>query len=309
MTDLPMRHRRCETPPYVPRADAPGRLLGGGLLVLAALLVATTLLGPVGFAAIRYPIPDDGALMSQLVALDIFAVAVVTPLALCAAVLVLRRHPLGGVMSLAPSVYTAYMVPQYVLGPQYLRYDGNSEAFFPLQLALFVLGWTTALLAWQQITLATWAPPGRRERITGGVLIPLLAIMTFTRYVPALRDAAGAHPSTADYREGPGYFWTITLLDLGVALPAAIAAAVGMPHGSPWARKVALVLSGWLALVGPAVACMAISAWLRDVPDASAGQAAAMTGLGVLCAALALTLLTAVRPAAQQGQGNEKKAG
>ncbi|MFF8925917.1 hypothetical protein ACF1AO_01510 [Streptomyces longwoodensis] len=308
MSDLPMRHRTCETP-YAPTAHTPGRLLGGALLVLAALLVATTLLGPVGFAAIQYPIPDDGALMSQLIALDIFAAAVVAPLTLCAAVLVWCQHPLGGVMTLAPSVYTAYMVPQYVLGPQYLRYDGNSQTFFPLQLVLLVLGWTTALLAWQQIPTATWAPPGRRERITGGVLIPLLAIMTFTRYVPALLDAAGAHPSAADYREGPGYFWTIALLDLGVALPAAIAAAAGIRHGSSWARKVALVLSGWLALVGPAVAGMAISAWLRDVPDASAGQAAAMTGLGALCAALALTLLTAVRPVAQQGQEQEKRAG
>jgi hypothetical protein len=303
-----MRHRTCATP-YAPRAHAPGRLLGGSLLVLAALLVATTLLGPVGLAAIRYPIPDDGALMSQLIALDIFAVVVVAPLTLCAAVLVLRRHPLGGVIAIAPSVYTAYMVPQYVLGPQYLRYDGNSEAFFPLQLVLFVLGWTTALLAWRQMTPITWAPSGRRERVTGGVLIPLLAIVTFTRYVPALLDAAGAHPSAADYREGPGYFWTIALLDLGVALPAAIAATAGIRHGSPRARKVALLLSGWLALVGPAVACMAISAWLRDVPDASAGQAVAMTGLGALCAALALTLLTAVRPALQQAQEHEKKAG
>lgn len=185
--------RTCETP-SAPMAHAPGRLLGGGLLVPAALLVTTTLLGPVGFAAIRYPIPDGGAFMSRLVALDIFAVAVVAPLTLCAAVLVLRQRPLGGVLALSPSVYTAYMVPQYVLGPEYLRYDGDSEAFFPLQPAPFVLGWTTALLAWQQIPTVTWAPPGRRERITGGVLIPLLAITTFTRYVPALLDAAGARP-------------------------------------------------------------------------------------------------------------------
>lgn len=193
--------------PYtLTRAHRLARLLGGGLLVLAALLVTGTLLGPVGFAAIHYPIPGDGALMSQLVALDVFSVAVVAPVAVCAAVLVLRRHPLGGVLALAPSVYTAYMVPQYVLGPQYLHYDDNSEAFFPLLLALFVLGWTTALLAWQQIDPAAWTPPSRRERLTGGILIPLLAIVTFTRYVPAILDAADTHPAATDYQEGPGYF-------------------------------------------------------------------------------------------------------
>ncbi|MFF4546640.1 hypothetical protein [Streptomyces sp. NPDC001435] len=305
MSDLPIRHRTYETPYTRTRAHTLARLLGGGLLVLAALLVAGTLLGPVGFAAIHYPIPGHGALMSQLVALDVFSVAVVAPVAVCAAVLVLRRHPLGGVLALAPGVYTAYMVPQYVLGPQYLHYDGNSEAFFPLQLALFVLGWTTALLAWQQIDPAAWTPPGRRERLTGGMLIPLLAIVTFTRYVPAILDAAGTHPSAADYQEGPGYFWTIALLDLGVGLPAAIAAIAGMRHGSPWARKVALALSGWLALIGPAVAAMAISAWLRDVPDASVGQAATMTALGLVFAALALTLLTTVRPAASRARHKE----
>ncbi|MFJ3310700.1 hypothetical protein ACIPSA_48700 [Streptomyces sp. NPDC086549] len=305
MSDPPIRQKTCETPYTRTRAHTPGQLLGGGLLVLAALLVAGTLLGPVGFTAIRYPIPGHGALMSQLVALDVFSVAVVAPVAVCAAVLVLRRHPLGGVLALAPSVYTAYMVPQYVLGPQYLRYDGNSEAFFPLELALFVLGWTTALLAWQQINPATWTPPGRRERLTGGVLIPLLAIVTCTRYVPAILDAAGTHPSAADYQEGPGYFWTIALLDLGVGLPAAIAAIAGMRHGRPWARKVAMALSGWLALIGPAVAAMAISAWLRNVPNASAGQAAGMTALGLLFAALGLTLLTAVWPTAPQARHKE----
>ncbi|MEU5594808.1 hypothetical protein [Streptomyces sp. NPDC020298] len=305
MSLLPIRHSTSRTPYASAGAHTFGRLLGAELLVLAALLVTNTLLGPVGCAAIHYPIPDDGALMSQLVGLDVLAVVVVAPLAVCAAVLVLRRHPLGGVVAIAPGVYTAYMVPQYVLGPQYLRYDGDSEVLFPLQLALFVLGWTTAALAWQQITPAAWAPPGRRERITGGVLIPLLAIGTFTRYVPAILDAAGRHPSAADYLEGPGYFWTIALLDLGVGLPAAVAAAAGVRHSSPWARKAALVLSGWLALVGPAVASMAVSAWLRGAPGASVGQAAAMAVLGLLFTALGLTLLTAVRSAAQRAQDND----
>ncbi|MFF9818698.1 hypothetical protein [Streptomyces sp. NPDC014006] len=304
MADLHIPRSTSTTADTPTGAHTPARLLGTGLLVLAALLVTNTLLGPAGSAVIDYPIPDDGTLMSQLVALDVFAVAVIAPLAVCAAVLVLRRHRLSGMVAIAPSVYTAYMVPQYVLGPQYLRYDGNSEAFFPLQLALFVLGWTTALLAWQQINPAAWAPPGRRERIIGGALIPLLAIVTFTRYVPAILDAAATHPSAADYREGPGYFWTIALLDLGVGLPAAIAATAGVRHGRAWARKLALALSGWLALVGPAVAAMAISAWLRDGPDASAGQAAAMTALGLLFSVLGVTLLTTERPSAPASRKN-----
>ncbi|MEH0548022.1 hypothetical protein QA802_34665 [Streptomyces sp. B21-105] len=300
MAELPVPASSSEAPPHAAGALIRGRLLAGGLLALAALIVVNTLLGPVGSAVIEYPVPDDGALKSQLVALDIFAVAVVAPLAVCAGVLVLRRHRLGAMVALAPAVYAAYMAPQYVLGPQYLRYDGNGEAFFPLHLALFVLGWTTAVLAWQQLDPAAWVPPARRERIVGGILIPFLAVVAFARYIPALLDAAGSHPSAADYQEGPGYFWTIALLDLGVGLPAAIAAAAGMRHGAAWARKTALALSGWLALVGPAVGAMAVAAWLRDLPDASAGQAAAMTVLGLLFTALTLTLFTTLRPALPQ---------
>ncbi|MEV0414901.1 hypothetical protein AB0I68_29890 [Streptomyces sp. NPDC050448] len=297
MTDRPVLHGAFEAPTSPPSGVVAGPgLLGGMLLALGTGLVLNSLLGPAGAEVIGYPIPDDGAVISQLVAVDVFALAVVAPLTVCAAVLVLRRRPLGPVLAMAPAVYTGYMVPQYVLGPQYLRYDGNSEAFFPLQLALFVLGWMTAVLAWRQMDPAAWAPPGRRERITGGVLIPLLAVATFARYVPAIIDVAGAHPSAADYQEAPGYFWAIALLDLGVGLPAAIAAAAGVRRGTVWARKTALTLSAWLALIGPAVGAMAVSAWIRDVPDASAGQATTMTALGLLFAALALTLLTALRP-------------
>ncbi|MFD8005327.1 hypothetical protein [Streptomyces mirabilis] len=297
MAELPVLDSTSEAPSRAAGALTRGRLLAGGLLALAALLMVNTLLGPVGSAVIDYPIPDDGALMSQLLALDVFAIAVVAPLTVCAAVLVLRRHPLGGMVALAPAVYAAYMAPQYVLGPQYLRYDGNSAAFFPLHLALFVLGWTTAVLAWQSMDPAAWVPPGsRRERIVGGMLIPLLAVATFARYLPALLDTAGSHPSAADYQEGPGYFWTIALLDLGVGLPAAIAAAAGVRRGAAWARKTALTLSGWLALVGPAVGAMAVTAWLRHLPDASAEQAAAMTVLGLLFTALALNLFATLRP-------------
>jgi branched-subunit amino acid permease len=54
---------------------------------------------------------------------------------------------------------------------------------------------------------------------------------------------------------------------------------------------------------------MAISAWLRDVPGASAGQAATMTALGLLFTGLGLTLLTAVRPAASQARHQECENG
>ena len=62
--------------------------------------------------------------------------------------------------------------------------------------------------------------------------LPVVAALVFIRCVPLLADTMSASPSNEEYCQGPGFLWTITLLDLGIALPATVAAVVGFRRGA-----------------------------------------------------------------------------
>src|SRR4051794_29958470 len=117
-------------------------------------------------------------------------------------------------------------------------------------------------------------------------------------------------PQAKDYLAGPNFSWTIALLDLGVALPATIAVCTGYRRAASWGRAGLYALTGWFALVGAAVAGMAIAMQLRDDPAMTVPQMLVMVILGGVLIALAAVLyapavrhrmtvprLTEVRPA------------
>jgi hypothetical protein len=101
--------------------------LGAALLALAVGVATLSLLGPLVSGVIDYRITD--LILNQLIGLDAVSLALVAPLAALAGVLTLRGHALGPVLALGPATYVAYMVPQYVLGPDYLNQTGNNEQF------------------------------------------------------------------------------------------------------------------------------------------------------------------------------------
>lgn len=281
--------RRVHSSPRFGRAasaDAGYGWLGYGLIALGAGLAVLSLLGPVGFEVIQYRVSET--LRNQTIGLDAVSLALVAPVAGAAGVLALRRRPAAPVLALGPAAYSAYMLVQYVLGPDYLRRPGNNERFFLVYLALFVLAGAIGLRAWNAIDLGR-LPPLRapRARLLGHVLLPLAGLLVFARYLPVLLDAARANPLGSDYNAGPTFFWTIALLDLGVALPTLIAASVGLVRASAWAPKALWVLVGWLALVGPAVAGMATVMYANNDPNASAAMLATMIGLAIGLVALA----------------------
>ena len=88
--------------------------------------------------------------------------------------------------------------------------------------------------------------------------------------------------------------WTIALLDLGLGLPAIVAACVGIRRGAAWARRALYAVVGWLALVGTAVAGMAIAMFARDDPSMSAGAMVVMTVLALALVAIAVLLYAPV---------------
>jgi hypothetical protein len=266
------------------------RLRGACLLGLAGSLVALSVLGPLITDAIRWRIAPT--VRSQLYGLDAVSLIVVAPVAAVAGVSVLRGRASGALLSFAPAAYAVYMVPQYVLGPDYAHLAGDNERWFPLLLVAFALGVVGAALAWTALRTAPPAGSERVERLIGRRLFPVVAAVVFVRYVPTLADWMSAHPRARDYIAGPNFSWAIALLDLGVALPASVAVCVGYRRGVSWARAGLYALTGWFALVGAAVAGMAIAMQLRDEPAMTVPQMLLMTVLGGVLTALAGALYT-----------------
>lgn len=257
-------------------------------IALGAVLAAVALLGPLATGVIDWRI--SGLVRNQLLGLDAVSLLVVAPLAVVAGVLVLRGRPLGAALGLPPAFYVAYMVPQYVLGPDYLGLDGNNERAFPIMLALFVLAVVNVAATWTVIDLRRLPTAPARERLVGRVLLPLAAVIVFSRYATTLPGIMSAAPTAADYLAGPTFVWTIVLLDLGIGLPAIVATCIGVRRGAAWSSRALYAVVGSLALIGLAVAGMAVAMLARDDPSMTAGAMATMVALGAALAAMAAYL-------------------
>jgi hypothetical protein len=250
-------------------------------------LAAVALFGPLGAGLIEYAVTRT--VRDQLIGLDAISLFLVAPLALATARLVSRQQRLGQSLALGVGAYTSYMFLQYILGPEYGRVAGNNQRLFPLCAVLFATGWLVTLTAWHGADTASLSSR-HRERLIGRVVLPLLALLAFGRYVPVLVDWMSARPTDAGYLAGPAFAWTIATLDLGVFLPATVLTCIGLNSGTAWARKALYLVAGWFGLVGPAVAAMAIAMYAYDDPNASAGNTAFMTVLGLAFAALACVI-------------------
>ncbi|HET7724461.1 MAG TPA: hypothetical protein VFK68_07465, partial [Propionibacteriaceae bacterium] len=266
--------------------ESPPRWLAPATAALGLALAANSLLGPLATGVVVY---HYGASMTyQGIGLDAVALVLVTPLALVAALLTSRGHRAGPVLTLGPAGFAAYMAPQYVLGPDYLGLAGNNQRAVPFHLALFVLAVAVLLGAWQ--AQGTHAPgTARSDRVLRWVLVGVAVFIGFGRWLPSLADAMRDHPTSGSYLDNPTAFWLVAFLDLGVVVPAAIASAVGLWRGSPWARTAAWAVVGWFSLVPASVAAMAITMQARHDPLATTGNTVVMTAVG-----LVLTLAAAV---------------
>jgi hypothetical protein len=267
----------------IPRAS---RWLALILFAIALGLAAVALVGPLMTELIEYRVTET--LRNQTIGLDAVSLFFVAPLALLAALLALRGHVAGPVLALGIGAYTAYMFLQYILGPDYAHLRGNNELLFPLVLFLFAAGWGVALMAWNAADVQRLRRSRRRERLIGRIVLPVLALAAFSRYVPQLMDWMSSSPEDKNYLAGPSFSWAIAMLDLGVFLPASVATCVGLVRGTRWAQKALCTVVGWFGLVGPAVAAMAITMYVNDDPIASGGNTVFMIVLGLAFLTLAV---------------------
>jgi hypothetical protein len=263
-----------------------------GLLVLAGCLLLNSALGPLVTGAVDYPI--SASMENQLRGLELVTVLLVVPWLVATAVLARRGHPAAPLLAIGPAGYTAYMFVQYVLGPEYGAYSWI--VLFHLGIASLAGG--LVLVAWQQAVtqpVPSLDPARRRRR---AVLLLALAGFVLLRYVPAFVGAAGGTPIADEFQDARTFFWSIVLLDLGVVVPATIAAAVALLRGTPGGDRAAYGVLGWFALVPPSVAAMAVVMLVRDDPYASLSTTVLLIVASVAFAAVAVA---AFRPLLRPG--------
>jgi hypothetical protein len=235
---------------------------------------------------ILYPFTDT--VWNETLALEAVSLALVAPLAFVASVLVMRGQVAGPVLALGSAGYAAYMLSQYVVGPQYLTF----QPVIALHIALFALSTATLVGAWARIDAE--ALPTRSRGWS--VIVLLLAMFVIGRWADAIGGVIEGRAVPAAAADVTMY-WTIFLLDLGIVVPVAIATAVGLARRRRWAHKALYAVVGWFALVPASVAAMAVVKVLRGNPRADPGDAAVLIVMAVATGLLAVALyLPVFRP-------------
>ncbi|MEV4488660.1 hypothetical protein AB0K04_00920 [Micromonospora coxensis] len=266
------------------------RPLSVALTALAAAMATASLVGPLGLDLMRYR--TSPTTLNQLLGSDAAALFVMTPLALAAAVLAYRRHPVAPPLATGVAGYALYTYAQVIIGQEYLRLPGTVERFFPLLLAVFLLAEAVLMLAWRALPPSLPAPSTRLRRATGTTLLVAAGFLTFGLHLPSILTAWTDPTALTEYASSPTPFWMVKLMDLGIVVPAAVAVGVGVLRRAGWAQRMAYPLLIWLTCLAVSVTSMAVVMLADGDPDASPVLA---IGFGVVTVALAGLTVAACR--------------
>lgn len=282
---------------------APDRVLGWALIGAGLGTAVVALLGPLVADVIVYH-ASSGAL-NQVTGGDVASLVLVAPVSFLAGGLVLRGHRAGAVLALGSAGYISYTATQLALGGDLGRYPGNSERFFPLYLGLLLLGIIIALRAWHTIDLERLPATTRLvDRIFGVFALVVAAFLAVGLHLPGLLDAWSAQPSAPEYLADPVVFWLVKWMDLGLVVPALLAVGWGTLRGSHGATKGKYAAVGWMAMLGTAVAGMAIVMQATGDPAATTANTIVFTVFAVVGLNIALLVfrpLFATRDRASNG--------
>jgi len=264
------------------------RSTGVGLLVLAAGLVANTVIGPAVLDLVDYPLTET--LRNETIGLELVSAGLVAPWSVVAGIFVLRGRRFGGVLALAPAAFAAYVLVQYVAGIPSLEYGPHQL----LQLGLLVLaGWVFV----EAVHAVADSVPVPHEAHARRWALGVLAMAGFIvlRWAPALLGTVTGDALPDAYAGDPGMHWTIFLLDLGLVVPCSIAVARGLWTGRAWAATGLHALVGWFALVPPAVLAMAVTKQVNADPLANEADSAMLAVATVVYLAVAVALYAPLR--------------
>ena len=267
------------------REDQAGRAYAGGLILLGAGLAANTMIGPLFADLIDYPFSET--VYNETLGLEAVTLLLAAPTAVAAGLLSARQHPAGPLLAFAPTSYGAYMLIQYIVGPQY----GEYRPVIAWHLLLLIISLGLLLRSW---TLADpGIVPARRTR--WAVIVIALTAFVLSRWLPAIAGIINGE-AVPVAPEDLTMYWSIFLLDLGVVVPAAVATAVGLLKDRSWSRKALFAVVGWFALVPPSVAAMSVVKIVRDDPAANVGDAVLFLVVAGLSTGLAAALYRPLFP-------------
>jgi hypothetical protein len=272
---------------------------GAWLLALAALLIANAVAGPAALDLMSYPLSET--MLNQLRGLELVTVLLVVPVLLLAARLAWHGRPEASLVAVGPCGYAAYMFVQYVVGPSRTVYSGAVL----LQLLVFAVAVTLTAWSWSRARDGHWpgVTPARRRR--WAVVLLALAGFVVLRYVPLVTGAASGEDVPSEFAETPAFYWSVVLLDLGLVVPAASAAALLALRGSRIALPATYAVVGWFALVPPSVATMAVVMLARDDPNASAPTSVLLVGVAAVTTTVAAHMFRALLRQSGAGAGGE----
>ena len=255
------------------------------LVLLAGALTTIAVLGPLGTGTIAYRYSES--MLNQATGLDAFALVVVVPWCLVAARLCARGSRVGPLAALPPAGFAAYMLVQYVVGPEYLVRDGNAERAFPLFALAFSCSVAALLLAWSRAVAPPLTVVQRGRRGIALVLLGLFVLVGMylaNGFLSALWDFpefVESRAGSTEYDEHPTAYWVVAFLDLAVVVPLTVTTGVALLRNRLWAHAAFYGVVGWFALVPPSVAAMAVVMVARDDPAADTGKAVVLVVVGV----------------------------
>jgi hypothetical protein len=272
------------------------------LFVLALCLAANVVLGPLGMGLIQWRVSPIG--LNQTLGIDAALFVLGVPLTLAAAWMWRIGHRFAPPLALGSSLCVLYYAIAETMGPDYIRYPGNNERFFPLVLALIILSWTIAFRAWSTLDSHPPVPPTWLRRALA-VVLALGGLALGWAWMAQLVDIAVTGSLSEAYLDAPSAFWIVRIVDLGFLVPLMLATSVGLWRSHPTAIKAAYGLTTFLTLQAAAVLAMAaVMAWRQD-PTATPELALVLTPLSLALGVLTALLLAsyARRPTADRGQG------
>ena len=265
-------------------------------LTLASLAVGLTVavvLGPLGLGLIEWRVSANA--LNQTLGADAGMILLVVPMAVLAAWLWWGGRRLAAPLALGVGLTTLYYAVAAVLGPDYIRYDGNNERFFLLFLGLIILGWIIAARAWAALDPFPPQPPRWLARSFAAALILGCAAIGLA-WITQLIDIAiaGGITQASDaqaYAEAPSAFWVIRIVDLGFIVPIGLGTGVGLWRQNATALKASFGVGAFLTLQAADVLAMgAVMLWRQD-PTASAVLVYTLAPITVAIGALTVRLL------------------
>jgi hypothetical protein len=244
----------------------PGRrIVYLGLLLLSLGVATTVILGPLVTDTITYRYSEN--MESQTIGGDATLLLVVVPALLLASYLWLRRSWHAPMLAIAATTFTSYTFLGFILIPDYARYDGNNEKYYPLFASVLALSIAMSVVAWS--ALGQSDPPEFTRRLRRSIALALLLVAGLfgLAWSGQIAEVIKGTYST-EYLEHPTGFWLIRTLDFALIIPASIATAIGLLRRNRTARKSAYALVGFVTVMLLSIVSMAVVMLVRDDPSA-----------------------------------------